>query len=78
MNRAARKLERAHPARLATEEQPMTRAKIKDRPDGHINFPVSRRTRLGLHQLKVAMGVKGQAEVVAQLVAIGLALDALR
>jgi hypothetical protein len=44
------------------------------RPDGFINVAVSRTTRQGLHLLKEAMGVQGQAEVIERLVAIGLAI----
>ena len=39
-----------------------------------INVAVSRETRAGLHLLKEAMGVAGQAEVIEKLVAIGLAI----
>lgn len=44
------------------------------RPDGFINVPVSRSTRYGLHLLKDAMGVQGQAEVIEKLVSIGIAI----
>jgi hypothetical protein len=44
------------------------------KPDGFINVPVSRTTRTGLHLLKDAMGVQGQAEVIEKLVAIGIAI----
>lgn len=44
------------------------------KPDGYINVAVSRTTRQGLHLLKDAMGVQGQAEVIERLVAIGLAI----
>lgn len=42
--------------------------------DGYINVAVSRPTRQGLHLLKDAMGVQGQAEVIERLVVIGLAI----
>lgn len=42
--------------------------------DGFINLPVTRTTRAGLHLLKDAMGVRGQAEVVEKLVAMGVAI----
>jgi hypothetical protein len=51
-----------------------TRADRADRADGFINVAVSRATRQGLHLLKDAMGVQGQAEVIERLVAIGLAI----
>lgn len=41
---------------------------------GFINVSVTPETRAGLHLLKSAMGVAGQAEVIAKLVAIGLAI----
>jgi hypothetical protein len=41
---------------------------------GFINVAVSKETRAGLHLLKEAMGVSGQAEVIARLVTIGLAI----
>lgn len=44
------------------------------RPDGFINVAVSKTTRSGLHLLKDAMGVQGQAEVIERLVVIGLAI----
>ena len=43
-------------------------------PDGFINVAVSRSTRQGLHLLKDAMGVQGQAEVIERLVTIGIAI----
>ena len=43
-------------------------------PDGFINVAVTRATRQGLHLLKDAMDVQGQAEVIERLVAIGLAI----
>ena len=47
----------------------------KDRKaDGFINVAVSRSTRSGLHLLKDAMGVQGQAEVIERLVTIGIAI----
>jgi hypothetical protein len=39
-----------------------------------INVAVSKETRAGLHLLKEAMGVPGQAEVIEKLVAIGIAI----
>lgn len=42
--------------------------------DGFINVAVSRSTRSGLHLLKDAMGVQGQAEVIERLVTIGIAI----
>ena len=42
--------------------------------DGFINVAVSRSTRQGLHLLKDAMGVQGQAEVIERLVTIGIAI----
>jgi hypothetical protein len=42
--------------------------------DGFINVAVTRTTRHGLHLLKEAMGVQGQAEVIERLVAIGIAI----
>jgi hypothetical protein len=42
--------------------------------DGFINVAVSRSTRQGLHLLKEAMDVQGQAEVIERLVTIGLAI----
>ena len=57
---------------------PGTRANKKtksaSRPDGFINVPVSRTTRHGLHLLKEAMDLPGQAEVIERLVAIGIAI----
>lgn len=50
------------------------RPKAGPRADGFINVAVSRTTRQGLHLLKEAMGVQGQAEVIERLVAIGLAI----
>lgn len=49
-------------------------AAAPNRPDGFINVPVSRSTRYGLHLLKDAMGVQGQAEVIEKLVSIGIAI----
>jgi hypothetical protein len=48
--------------------------KSSRRPDGFINVPVSKSTRAGLHLLKEAMAVPGQAEVIERLVAIGIAI----
>jgi hypothetical protein len=45
-------------------------------PDGFINVAVSKSTRDGLHHLKESMNVASQAEVIAKLVKIGLALEA--
>lgn len=42
--------------------------------DGFINVAVSRTTRQGLHLLKEAMDVQGQAEVIERLVTIGIAI----
>lgn len=39
-----------------------------------INVAVSKETRAGLHLLKEAMGVPGQAEVIEKLVTIGMAI----
>lgn len=50
------------------------KSKSAARPDGFINVAVSRSTRHGLHLLKEAMGVQGQAEVIERLVAIGIAI----
>lgn len=44
------------------------------RADGFINVAVSRSTRQGLHLLKEAMDVPGQAEVIERLVTIGIAI----
>ena len=43
-----------------------------------INVAVSKATRAGLHLLKEAMGVQGQAEVIAKLVTIGMAFTSPR
>jgi hypothetical protein len=50
------------------------KAKSITKPDGFINVAVSKTTRSGLHLLKDAMGVQGQAEVIERLVVIGLAI----
>ena len=42
--------------------------------DGFINVAVNRATRQGLNNLKAAMGVHSQAEVIEKLVAIGVAI----
>jgi hypothetical protein len=42
--------------------------------DGFINVAVTRETRQGLHLLKEAMDVQGQAEVIERLVTIGIAI----
>jgi hypothetical protein len=39
-----------------------------------INVAISKETRAGLHLLKEAMGVPGQAEVIEKLVTIGVAI----
>jgi hypothetical protein len=44
-------------------------------PDGFINVPVSKSTRDGLHHLKESMNVASQAEVIAKLVKLGLAIE---
>lgn len=51
-----------------------TKSRNGSRADGYINVAVSRTTRHGLHLLKEAMGVQGQAEVIERLVAIGIAI----
>ena len=50
------------------------KSKAVSKPDGFINVAVSKTTRSGLHLLKDAMGVQGQAEVIERLVVIGLAI----
>ena len=50
------------------------KSKKDPRADGFINVAVSRSTRQGLHLLKEAMGVQGQAEVIERLVTIGIAI----
>ncbi len=50
------------------------KTKSTQKPDGFINVAVSKTTRSGLHLLKDAMGVQGQAEVIERLVTIGLAI----
>ena len=50
------------------------KAKSGAKPDGYINVAVSKTTRSGLHLLKDAMGVQGQAEVIERLVTIGIAI----
>ncbi len=44
------------------------------KPDGFINVPVSRTTRDGLHKLKELLDARSQADVIARLVALGLAV----
>lgn len=44
-------------------------------PEGFINIPVSRETRIGLHHLKESMGAASQAEVIERAVAILLAIE---
>ena len=43
--------------------------------DGFINVPVTRETRQGLHELKDAMQVSTQAEVIEKAVKILLAIQ---
>jgi hypothetical protein len=62
---AAKKTKRA--AKKTQVSRPAT-------PDGFINVAVSRSTRQGLHLLKDAMNVQGQAEVIERLVTIGIAI----
>ena len=62
---AAKKTKKA--AKKSSASRPAT-------PDGFINVAVSRSTRQGLHLLKDAMGVQGQAEVIERLVTIGIAI----
>ena len=50
------------------------KTKTPRKADGFINVSVSKTTRSGLHLLKDAMGVQGQAEVIEKLVVIGLAI----
>lgn len=50
------------------------KTKKDSKADGFINVAVTRTTRQGLHLLKDAMGVQGQAEVIERLVVIGLAI----
>lgn len=52
---------------------PRTKQPSKD-GRSFINVAVSKETRAGLHLLKEAMGVPGQAEVIEKLVTIGLAI----
>jgi len=42
--------------------------------DGFINVAVNGETRRGLNNLKAAMGVRSQGEVIEKLVAIGVAI----
>lgn len=52
-----------------------SKRRVQPRPStGFINVTVSPETRAGLHLLKSAMGVAGQAEVIEKLVTIGLAI----
>jgi hypothetical protein len=55
-------------------ERAAKKVKSITKPDGFINVAVSKTTRSGLHLLKDAMGVQGQAEVIERLVVIGLAI----
>jgi len=50
------------------------KSKRAAKADGYINVAVSRSTRQGLHLLKEAMDVQGQAEVIERLVTIGIAI----
>ena len=50
------------------------KSKKDAKADGFINVAVTRETRQGLHLLKEAMGVQGQAEVIERLVTIGIAI----
>jgi hypothetical protein len=52
---------------------PRTKQTSKDARN-FINVAVTKETRAGLHLLKEAMGVPGQAEVIEKLVAIGIAI----
>lgn len=53
----------------------MPRAKKQSKDSrSFINVAVSNETRAGLHLLKDAMKVAGQAEVIEKLVVIGLAI----
>lgn len=47
----------------------------KTESDGFINVPVTRATRVGLHELKEAMQLSSQAEVIEKAVAILLAIQ---
>jgi hypothetical protein len=53
----------------------MRNTHAKANPDGFINVPVTRATRQGLHELKEAMQVSSQAEVIEKAVAILLAIQ---
>ncbi len=44
------------------------------KPDGFINVPVTKATRDGLHRLKEMLDARSQADVIARLVALGLAV----
>jgi hypothetical protein len=48
------------------------KSKKDAKADGFINVAVTRSTRQGLHLLKEAMDVQGQAEVIERLVTIGI------
>lgn len=52
----------------------MAKAKPRGTPGGFINMPVTQETREGIHQLKELMGASSQAEVIAKLVAMGIAI----
>lgn len=67
------------PKKAGTTQKPQKTSKTPKTPktqsaDGFINVAVTRATRQGLHLLKDAMDVQGQAEVIERLVAIGLAI----
>ena len=55
-------------------ERAAKKSKKDAKADGFINVAVTRTTRQGLHLLKEAMGVQGQAEVIERLVTIGIAI----
>ncbi len=52
----------------------MTKAKLRGTHGGFINMPVTKETREGIHELKLLMGASSQAEVIAKLVAMGIAI----
>ncbi|TFW10567.1 hypothetical protein E4K72_00185 [Oxalobacteraceae bacterium OM1] len=57
---------------MRKDKQPQS--KKQSPADGFINVAVTKATRDGLHELKLAMNVAGQAEVIEKLVAIGVAI----
>lgn len=69
---AAKKTKNA--SKTATRTAAKTATKKETKADGFINVAVSRSTRSGLHLLKDAMNVQGQAEVIERLVTIGIAI----